>query len=243
MILTLAKLMVFSLSGCFPAVVAAHPGMGRAPMSISGSFELGQHTMDNSGVNTQLSRNGAGQFDDMNTTIGGSAYVILNRRLLLGVEGAGFWQSTSGPDAKAKIEGGYGFFDLGLVPVHRRNLLIYPMLGIGGGGAKLRFRSRTGNDFVFGDEVFYEHEEPGFGVFAMNFSLGAEYRLELFKSRRHVGGLNLSMRTGYIWLPFESDWRVYDFEIFGSPPATFAGPYARLGIGLWGSNRRRTHAR
>jgi len=206
-------------------------------MSLSGSFELGQHSIDLSDVNTELSRNGAGQFDDMNTTIGGSGYIILNRRLLLGGEGAGFWQSASGTDAKAKIEGGYGFFDVGLVPVHTQNLLIYPILGIGGGGAKLRFRSRTGYSYVFGDEVLYEDEEPGFGAFAMNFSLGAEYRFELFKSRRHVGGLSLSMRTGYVWLPFESDWRVYDFEIFGSPPATFAGPHAKLGIGLWSSDR------
>jgi|GEM_PF-1153797 len=239
MISVATTLLAFSMSACF----MPFPGPSRfhhPPISFGGSFELGKHDVDLSGVNAELDRNNAGSFNSMNTTIGGSGYFILDRKLLIGGEGAGFWQSTSGTDARAKIQGGYGFLDLGLVPIYTENLLVYPMLGIGGGGARLSFRSRTGSDFYFGDEILYEYEEPGFGSFALNFAVGTEVRFKFFQSRTSMGGLSLSGRAGYIWLPVEASWSVYDFEIFGSPEATFAGPYAKLGIGFWSSERRRT---
>ena len=239
MISIATTLLTFSISACF----MPFPGPTRfhhPPISFGASFELGKHDINLSGVNAELARNGAGSLDGMNTTIGGSGYFILGRKLLLGGEGAGFWQSTSGPDARAKIQGGYGFLNIGLVPLYTENLLVYPMLGIGGGGAKLSFRSRTGSDFYFGDEILYEYEEPGFGSFALNFAVGSEVRFKLYESRTNMGGLNLSARAGYIWLPVEASWSVYDFEIFGSPEATFAGPYAKIGIGFWSSERKRT---
>jgi hypothetical protein len=239
MIQVMALVLAASVSSCLVPVVMPMPRIEYPSIGFGGSFELGKHSIDLSGVNSELERNNAGEFDDLNTTIGGSAYMIFGRRLLVGGEGAGFWQSTSGPDARAKIQGGYGFLDIGFVPVYTENFLVYPMLGIGGGGASLKFRSRTGSDFLFGDETLYEYEEPGFGTFAMNFSVGAEYRVKLFESRTSMGGLSLSMRTGYIWLPVEASWEVYDFEIFGAPEATFAGPYAKLGIGFWTSDRKR----
>jgi hypothetical protein len=234
-----AALLTFSISACvfpFPGPTRYH----HPRMSFGASFELGKHYIDLSGVNHELDRNGAGSFDDLNTSIGGSAYFIFGRKLLIGGEGSGFWQSASGPDGRAKIQGGYGFLDLGLVPIYTENILVYPMLGIGGGGAQLSFRSRIGSDIYFGDEILYEYEEPGFGSFALNFALGTELRFKLYENRTSMGGLNLSMRTGYIWLPVEASWSVYDFEIFGSPEATFAGPYAKLGIGFWSSDRIRT---
>jgi hypothetical protein len=204
-------------------------------MNLCGSFEIGPQNIDLTGVNGELAKNGAGSFSDMSTTIGGSGYMLFNNRLLIGGEGAGFWQNASGPDAKAKIMGGYGFVDVGVVPVPTRNLLIYPMIGIGGGGAKVRFHSKEYYDFLFGDEVFYECEEPSFGAFAMNFALGTDVRIKLMESRYSDGGLSLSMKAGYIWLPMDTEWEVDGFDIFGSPEATFAGPYVKFGIGIWSS--------
>lgn len=241
---TATKVIVLSLLSCFPIGQTAQAFMRHPPpMDFSGSFEFGLHSIDLSGVNRELSKNGAGAFDDVTRTIGGSGYFRLGKRMLIGGEGAAFWQSATGPDAMAKIQGGYGFLNLGVVPVATRSLIIYPLIGIGGGGAKLRVHSRDYYDFYFGEEILPEWEEPGFGAFALNFSVGADYRLKLMETRRTVGGICLNMRTGYIWLPFESNWQASGFDIFGSPTATFAGTYAKLGIGIWSSKRTRSRRR
>jgi hypothetical protein len=103
---------------------------------------------------------------------GGGGHALKNR-LIIGGEG----HSSFGPHNA----GGYGFFDIGYAPVVKGRVILYPLIGIGGG-------SMTGSDDTVSKCVL------------LNPSVGCDYLL--FRKAR--SGILLGLRAGYIFTMYSN---------------------------------------
>jgi hypothetical protein len=106
---------------------------------------------------------------------GGGGHSIANR-WIIGGEG----HSSFGPDNA----GGYGFFNLGYAPVRTDFILVYPLLGLGGG-------------------AMTREAGPSVSKCALlNPSIGADY-LIYTKSK---SGILLGLRAGYTFTVYSNTW-------------------------------------
>jgi len=106
---------------------------------------------------------------------GGGGHSLKNR-LVLGGEG----YSSFGPHNA----GGYGFFDIGYAPVITGTVVIYPLVGIGGGAM-----TRDADDSVSKCAL-------------LNPSLGFDYLLY----RKDRSGVLLGLRAGYTFTIYSNTW-------------------------------------
>ena len=81
--------------------------------SGGGGFQFGVNLLDVEELNTRLTKKGFEALDDVMFSFGGTGYKLIKERILLGGEGAGFFQAVSRGTQTATFGGGYGFFDLG----------------------------------------------------------------------------------------------------------------------------------
>src|SRR5690606_20999150 len=145
----------------------------------AGFFAIGGSWLDIDELNDALGSAGYPTFGGGGLTLGGGGYGVHRGRLLLGGEG---YAVISGEEAVAgrtvTYGGGYGLFNIGYMIAPTPTTRVYPLFGIGGGGASLRIGARATED-SFGDVL----DNPGRtaslnrGSLLLSFGIGAEYRL------------------------------------------------------------------
>ena len=198
-----------------------------------GGFMFGVNAASFEDLKDELTKKGFKELGARNTLFGGGGYGVVEGKFVLGGEGAGFSQDVSSDTLKATVKGGYGFFDVGYVIYSRGNLMIFPFLGIGGGGVELRIAER-GATPTFGEVL----EDPGrevvlsTGSILFQVGFGMDYLLPL---KEDGGGLLLGLRAGYILAPTKADWRMADRDVLGGPDARLTGPYICLTFGGGGT--------
>ncbi|NOZ61632.1 MAG: hypothetical protein GXO74_08105 [Calditrichaeota bacterium] len=207
----------------------------------SGYFSIGMSKLDIGDLNSRLAAKGYPEFSDNFLSMGGGGHTFRDK-LVIGGEGFGLTASEEkfslGNTAyKANLAVGYGFFDIGYMLFSSKKVNIFPMLGIGGGGASITIIQSGTASF---DDVLSNpkrNTELSKGAFLLNLSLNAEYFITFKESKEGVGGLLLGVQAGYTIAPFTSDWKIDEYDVTGGPDFNFSGPYLRIEFGGGGMGR------
>lgn len=191
-------------------------------------------------LNAKLESKGYSRISDNFFSVGGGGHSIINNRLIIGGEGHSLLgeEATSG-NYNSSLYIVYGFFDLGYVVYSIKDLRVYPLLGLGGGGMNLKIAEKLTSLSL--DDVLdnpKRRAELSTGGFLINLALGIDYLLTLSKDEKGRGGLLLGLRAGYTLSPFKSGWVMDDIEISGAPEIGITGPYIRLMIGGGGISKK-----
>ncbi len=175
-------------------------------------------------------------------TVGGGGRALLAGRYLLGGRGFGMWVPTMWTDwGSARVSGGGGGFDLGLVVYNQRRWMVYPFAGVGGLGYTLEVRNNSDAPVTFGGSPLATTPAAGaviegggaskFSTGFWTFELGVGFQRLQYR-RKQGGGLINGGELGLLISLHDNAWSdENDVPVIGAPPARMLGVYLRLNIG------------
>ncbi|MCD4737126.1 MAG: hypothetical protein K8R53_13865, partial [Bacteroidales bacterium] len=117
---------------------------------------------------------------------------------------------------------------------HTKNGIIYPMLGIGGGGLTLSITDRKKHPVNFDDLLADPARESYLSTanFLLNFSIGSDFfSLSDKESGSWAAGFLAGIKIGYVWNFGMNNWYYGDDKLSDSPNAGISGPYIRITLG------------
>ena len=197
-----------------------------------GFFHFGYNQVDLNSLNSLLSNNGYTKFPTNYLSFGGGGWAVI-RNFVIGGQGHGLSGGTvTGAAYSSEIEMGYGFFDLGYMVVSGKNLKVYPVLGLGGGGVTVRI-NEIGTTPTF-DDVLKDPKrsvELSSNGFLTKLEVNFDYILNNTGSNEGNGGFILGLTIGYTYSPSNNGWEMNERDISGGPVTGVNGFYARLKIG------------
>lgn len=226
--------------------VAAQAQVLQDPETLRGGgyFQVGYMILDVDALNAQLLGSGYPGLDDAFVTLGGGGFGMKGP-FLLGGEGhalVGPRETTVDGTTQVGLGGGYGLFRLGYLAYAQEGINVFPMLGLGGGGASLSLVERSAPTF---DDVLTDPQRSATlstGSFLLDASVAVFYRPELPgmapeepDDEDAPGGLLLGLQAGYTFAPGDSSWKLDHINtVAGGPEMKMQGFYIRLAIGGWG---------
>jgi hypothetical protein len=206
---------------------AGHAAMAQeAPVNGgAGHFRFGYANYQMKGMNNWLNYRYPQLRNDF-VAIGGGGYGIINN-LVIGGEGLGARGTTVTKDTISITPViGSGMFNLGYLVYHNHNLLVYPMIGIGGLGASFKF-SEVDNPESGTNHVKSEPYNYSCGSLVLGVLIGAD---KFFMLKDEDGGISVSLKAGYNYAFRNGNWKQNDVET-GGPNVNLSGFYITLGFG------------
>jgi len=215
-------------------LLAALPLSASSVSGGCGAFMIGFDMPNLGNLNDKLEANGYGSFDNKFLATGGFGYAAI-KSVILGGEGAGESQIIKNDSLKAKLSAGYGLFDIGYVVFSSPVALIFPVVGIGGGGIDLTLW-RTDMSLQF-DSIL---ANPGITT-VLNTGgliLKGEFDFLFFpplgKGSSQPNGIMLGVRVGYMYMPQKASWKFEDIDVSDGPDSRLNGLYIHFMIGMGG---------
>lgn len=210
---------------------------GAIKSGIIGVLMFGLDRFNLSELSTRLEDKGFETVANNNASFGGGFYKIFGDNILIGLEGLYAQQNVFRDTFKATVSALYEFINLGYVVYSKRDLWLFPMVGLGGSSVNLRILER-GITPTF-DEIL---DNPGRetkiwtgGIspqqFTVQFALGMDYILKLNEDKKGEGGWLFGIRVGYTYTPTKANWRMEDVDVLGGPDVGITGLYIHLLIG------------
>jgi len=199
----------------------------------SGGFLIGYRQMDVAGFQAFLP-DIAPDLNNSFLLLGGEGYSMFNR-FIVGGKGyflGGSRVSWTGPadNFEGRLAGGAGFFNFGYAVVNQQRLLVFPLIGIGGGGMTLTSTLDEDVDFddvvTNGTGVLPLETNVSNGSFLLDFELGADF----FPFRKDYG-LKLGLRAGYTLALRRDRWDYSGGEIRNGPDGNVGGFHVSLTVG------------
>lgn len=238
-----AVLVLLATQWCFAGAAQAQLSRAWAEKE-SGKwyFQFGAGQMDTADLNAVLERAGysvvtrspLNDMSDSYISFGLGSHGVVNG-VLIGWELNGLTSretTNAAGSYRVTLGGGYGFVNVGYMAYSMEGLDIYPMIGIGAGGARLKMVSRR--TLSFGQVVADPDQgtELSTGGFLLNPALGLDYMLSLSGDEKRESGVVFGLRLGYVLSPLTGAWKMDQTDVAGGPQASPAGPYLRLTVGL-----------
>ncbi len=193
-----------------------------------GFFMIGAQQFDLDALNGRLSRAGLPTRDDVLLTLGGGGFFYRNR-LVLGGEGHAVLSSAESTGAfRSTLAGGYGLFNVGYAVVARRGLLVYPLVGFGGGGLVVDIEERSAPTF---DDVLGQPRRGSELVqsqLVLAAAIGAD---RVFARSNGRGGIAVGFRAGWTFAPDDGEWSLGRNDVANGPGGGLTGPFLRVSIG------------
>jgi hypothetical protein len=201
-----------------------------------GGFSIGSQWLDLSQLNSDLSANGFATFNDPTLSLGFESYYATKRKLLFGFEFQLFWQEATNSTYIQKLNGYWGFVNLGysLFPRSRsvEGFHLYPIFGLGVSRNRLRLTERAVLDF---DDIITNPQNESFLTkwdFLIQAALGADFTVGFTEiDNGGGGGFMLGVRVGYQHSVTDSNWKMSNLDIAGNPGMSMSGFYLRFVIG------------
>ncbi len=194
---------------------------------------FGRSILDLGDLNSKLENSGYPAMSENFFSVGGGGHAIIHNRWIIGGEGHTLLgEEATHENYMQSITGGYGFFDLGYILFSIKDLRVYPLLGLGGGGMNLKIREDITS--ISMDNIL---DNPGRGAelttagFLFNLGGGIDYLFTFGKDDITRGGMFLGVRAGYTISAFKGKWMMDGIEISGAPEIGMKGPYIRFLIG------------
>lgn len=231
---------IFSITGvanqCHGDTNGKRSGRGYVILEINHS--------DLQNLNKALHSTGYTQFSENITGIGFGGHDIRKNRLVF--DGYASWyfsrneQSTVGNiNYTSSLSGILGFYNIGylLYSHEKRNINVFPLIGIGFGGMIMKIKEHEKRSFS--DILEHPLEQHCESVtdtgmmFLLNVALGVD-RLFITKTgKKSKKGLGAGIRLGYRFSLYNQEWP----GVADGPEISFAGPYVSLTLG-GGYNKR-----
>jgi len=199
----------------------------------AGYFMMGYSGLQLDELNESFKLEGIPELSTGSISFGGGGHYIF-KNFILGGEGHGLaGASAENVNYKTSYSAGYGFFNLGYIIWQGKAINLYPILGLGGGGATASITEKTKLTNSFNAII----EDPAresyitSGGFLLNFSLGSDYFFAGSKSDDYTGGFLIGIKAGYILNVTDNDWNYHGNQLSNSPNSGLSGPYVRIVIG------------
>jgi opacity protein-like surface antigen len=226
-LLTLAVLLIFA------ATAYATPNLPERVGGV-GFLTFGSSPLDLSELDESLEAHGL-PASKSTFSFGAGGYGFIDR-LVLGSEGYLMIGRTASNGAyNSRVDAGMGLLKAGYVVYQNEHFRLYPLAGIGGGGVTLQLQQRNAPTF---DELLNDPGQESSTTaihLLLDLGVGADYLVNLGKSKDGTGNLVIGLRAGYTFSPAQSEWRMGDQIVPNGPSTDFTGPYIRLVIGAGGS--------
>lgn len=203
---------------------------------VRGYLMLGGSKLDIDALNDRFISKGNASFSDEFFSIGGGFLRKKNSNWLFGIEVHVLLVEEQdyvikNVAHKASLTAAHGFFDVGYNLVSLGGLNIYPLIGIGGGGAWLQIGKNNFDNIL---EAPQGNANLTGSAFMLNFALGSDYLIKINESEKDETGIVLGFRAGYTYSPWHGEWWSDTISIEGGPETGMSGPYVRLMIGFGG---------
>lgn len=217
------------MSLCGAALVMVFMTIGGQPVHGQMFIGLGTNQLDASGLNSVLQAKGIPAVPETYLTFGAGGHGTIGD-VYIGGGGykiSGFTAANNA--ASASISGGgYGFFDIGYVPVQTEQWRGYTYASLGGGQVDVsvvKGRGESGDPSVSG-----VLENPGtsvdysIGTLLLGGTVGVEYEIPKIYVR-------LALEAGYRYSPTSPGWTSNGIEVENPPDVDLGGPFVRVNIG------------
>lgn len=202
-----------------------------------GFFMPGVSILTISKINSSLENKNYPKFGNTFTSFGGGGHAIISN-FIIGGEGHGLVGKEITTDKRmVNLSSGYGIANLGYILYEKHGLMVYPILGFGGGGLSLSITERTIPTFDQVIDSLKGHVELSTGSFVLNFALGADYLISFDKNANTRGGVLVGIRAGIIYTPIAGNWTMDENKVSGGPETGINGVYLRFLIGGGGTSK------
>jgi hypothetical protein len=192
---------------CVPALLAASlldKAVGSEGKGFGGVLVGAIYNPGITEVNKAQESYGFPKFGDVSLGLGGMGFKVIHNKFVIG--GAGFANmpltteaEINGTNISATISGGYGFFEIGYNLLGDGNLLLSPILGLGGGSTTLVFSSKDDKTYDFDDVVknpISKEFSIGYGGFGLE--LGFLMLIRIDFGQKEVDLNNVTVKRGGI---------------------------------------------
>lgn len=175
------------------------------------------------------------KFSSNHIIMGANGFAIHNK-FIYGISGCAITGDLIKSDSiNVSLKGGVGTFDFGYLILNKKNIKIYPMIGIGGSAYGLQIEK---NKDVSVKNI---SDDPGQeikitkGGFAADLSLNLNFTpSSSFNEKNNYGGIMTGIKLGYIYSLPSSDWKFSGGDITGGPNFGLNMFYIKLIIGGFG---------
>jgi len=230
-IFTLKKLGIALTALAITTNIFSQENAARKSVKLNGGFGHGSFTIQQiniNGLNNLLTAQGYGKINPYQMSWGGGGNFAI-KNFLIGGEGAGFVGSrVSNNSNSIDFTGGYGHFNFGYIIYSGKRSVLYPMLGIGGGGFSILVNQKNQNN-NFEDQI----NSPAGGVImdAGGLLLNAQIAYQYFICGHEKEGFFIGLKTGYRYSPGQWKMSVNGNELNNAPRINMNGFYATIILG------------
>ncbi len=205
----------------------------------TGYFTMGYSIDKLDGFNEMFQKNGFPEIDRNGIFMGGGGNFIVNN-FIIGGEGGGVIKPSSSNDRyQINLSSGYGFLNLGYAIFNNKSLLMYPVIGFGGGGSSVLITdfNAVSTDF---NEILNNPQRQTMltgGGLLINLSVNSDWFFAATKNDKFTGGWLLGIKAGYIFNINHDKWYLNNTLITNTPTADMSGFYIKISIGGGGIKR------
>lgn len=193
-----------------------------------GHLNFSAEQLNISGLNTALNSEYYNTVNPYSVSFGGGGHYVFGRIM---VGGGGAWlmnSRTQNNNNTVKLKGGYGYFSLGYLLLKNKRSLLYPGLGIGGGGYDILITKKNArNDF----RQQLNSPEGMAGIEASGWLMSAQLTYKLFLSKNTTEGFCIGLRAGYRYSPYNWHTSLNNTVLANSPTLNMNGLYVSLLLG------------
>ncbi|MDQ3191782.1 MAG: hypothetical protein M3Q58_09320 [Bacteroidota bacterium] len=203
-------------------------GIVRRYNGVFGSFSYGWTLLNTRALNETLNSFNYPMFSNYAVTFGGRA-LRMYKCFFIGAEGYFIFNEEKNSTAyDASLNSGYVFFNMGYRGIASSNLLLYPLIGVGGGRSNLKIAERS-NGIAFNQLMANPARslELSTNSFLLNFSLNLDY----FTMPILINGFHFGISLGYTLALPADGWFMFNTNVQGGPAFNLSGPYIRLKFG------------
>ena len=193
-----------------------------------GYFSFAGEQLNFDGLNKTMSANGYSKINNKSGSFGGGGYFMFNN-FMIGGSGASLMNTqTSSSSNSLSLKGGYGFCNIGYMVYSGKRSLLYPAIGVGGGGYDIALSK---NNFQ-GD--FTQQLNAPTGMLtakAGGWMLNAQLTYQHFLSKSVSGGWFIGLKAGYRFAPTDWNITVNNNTLNNSPKINMNGAYISILLG------------
>jgi len=189
-------------------------------------------------MNTALHSSGYARFSENILGIGVGGHDIRKNKIVFEGYAAWYYSRNIHPTIDnikytSSLSGMLGCYNIGYLLYTYGNINVFPLVGLGLGGMKMKVNESEKRSFSDILEHPRESETDTGMMFLLNIAMGVD-RLFITKTGTHSEkGFGAGIRLGYRYCFYNQDWP----SVSDSPEISFTGPYISLTLG-GGYNKR-----